>query len=125
VSQEIGEKRVSSEKKATEFTRLFEEIESLEFETDVNMCSGFNSFIRNLEKNSAFQRLKEIPKEEIKKRVNRILAANIDRRFQHPLDTAIAAYYYVCPEAKEIIVSFPYYSWNWVTELFNRGKISC
>jgi hypothetical protein len=95
VLPEIGEKRVSSEKKATEFTRLFEEIESLEFETDVNMCSGFNSFIRNLEKNSAFQRLKEIPKEEIKKRVNRILAANIDRRFQHPLDTAITAYCYV------------------------------
>lgn len=101
---------------------MFEEIESLEFFAHVNLTSGIQGFIRNLEKNSALQKLKEIPLNIIENRMHILLEQPIDINYQHPMDTALSVYYYVT-KADEIIFEafekFPY-SWNWLLEMFKN-----
>ncbi len=89
---------------------LMDTVESIEFDAQMSVFSGFNSFLRALNENSTITQIKQLlansrPKyAKIVLRVIDLLAESTDPQFAHPNDVAIASYLYVLSSSKEFSV---------------------
>jgi hypothetical protein len=85
---------------------LMNTVESIEFDANMSVFSGFNSFLRALSKNETIIQLKQLLVEspiehEILAHLINLLGEDVDPQFAHPKDVPIAAYLYVLSFSKE------------------------
>jgi hypothetical protein len=84
-----------------ELMALFEQIESVQFSTQVDIASGFRVFQRALGKNDFVQSLvkylQEHPRhrQDVYQRLVELLGANEQPDYAHPFDPALAGYLHV------------------------------